>query len=68
MTHVMNYTTAASLNSNNNLMEYMIEVITFDGESEIVYVESNSAEEAQAKAAAEVPDADYTMVQGSWVA
>ena len=34
MTHVMNYTAAASLNSNNNLMEYMIEVITFDGESE----------------------------------
>ena len=28
MTHVMNYTAAASLNSNNNLMEYMIEVIT----------------------------------------
>ena len=46
----------------------MIEVITFDGESEIVYVEANSPEEAQAKAAAEVPDADYTMVQGSWVA
>ena len=68
MTHVMNYTAAASLNSNNNLMEYMIEVITFDGESEIVYVEANSAGEAQAKAAAEVPDADYTMVQGSWVA
>ena len=68
MTHVMNYTAAASLNSNNNLMEYMIEVITFDGESEIDYVEANSAEEAQAKAAAEVPDADYTMVHGSWVA
>ena len=64
----MNYTAAASLNSNNNLMEYMIEVITFDGESEIVYVEAENAEEAQAKAAAEVPDADYTMVQGSCVA
>ena len=64
----MNYTAAASLNSNNKLMEYMIEVITFDGESEIVYVEAENAEEAQAKAAAEVPDADYTMVQGSWVA
>lgn len=68
MTHVMNYTAAASLNADNNLREYMIEVITFDGESEIVYVEADSAEEAQAKAAAEVPDADYTMVQGSWVA
>lgn len=68
MTHVMNYTTAASLNSNNNLMEYMIEVITFDGESEIVYVVARTSEEAQAKAADQVPDADYTMVQGSWVA
>lgn len=68
MTHVMNYTAAASLNADNNLKEYMIEVITFDGESEIVYVEAESDEEAQAKAAAEVPDADYTMVQGSWVA
>lgn len=68
MTHVMNYTAAASLNADNNLREYMIEVITFDGESEIVYVEAESDEEAQAKAAAEVPDADYTMVQGSWVA
>lgn len=68
MTHVMNYTAAASLNSNNNLMEYMIEVITFDGESYTEEVEARDAEEAQAKAAAEVPDADYTMVQGSWVA
>ena len=33
-----------------------------------LHFEANSAEEAQAKAAAEVPDADYTMVQGSWVA
>ena len=58
----------SSLNSNRKLKYYSVEVITFDGESEIAYVESNSAEEAQAKAAAEVPDADYTMVQGSWVA
>ena len=68
MTHVMNYTAAASLNDNNILMEYMVEVITFDGESEIVYVEAYNEDEAQMKAAAEVPDADYTMIQGCWAA
>mgnify|MGYP007035349938 CR=1 FL=1 len=68
MTHVMNYTDAASLNSNNEIMEYMVEVVTFDGESETVYVEAYSAEDAQSIAAAEVPNADYTMVQGAWVA
>ena len=35
-----------------------------DGESEIVYVIARTADEAQEKAAAQVPDADYTMVQG----
>ena len=64
----MTYVSCISLDTNRRLKEYQVEVITFDGESEIVYVEANSAEEAQAKAAAEVPDADYTMVQGSWVA
>ena len=67
MTHVSN-NFSSSLNSNRKLKYFPVDVITFDGESEIVYVEANSAEEAQAKAAAEVPDADYTMVQGSWVA
>ena len=51
----MNYTAAASLNADNNLREYMIEVINFDGESEIVYVEADSAEEAQAKAQPKSP-------------
>ena len=67
MTHVMNYTAAASHNE-NILMEYMVEVITFDGESEIVYVEAYNEDEAQMKAAAQVPDADYTMIQGCWAA
>lgn len=64
----MTYVSCISLDKNRRLKEYQVEVITFDGESEIVYVEAENAEEAQAKAAAEVPDADYTMVQGSWVA
>ena len=62
MTHVMNYTAASSLNDNNRLMEYMVEVITFDGESEIVYVEAYNEDEASNKAAAQVGNADYTMV------
>ena len=62
MTHVMNYTAASSLNDNNRLMEYMVEVITFDGESETVYVEAYNEVEASNKAAAQVGNADYTMV------
>ena len=64
MTHVMNYTAASSLNDNNRLMEYMVEVITFDGESFIEEVEARSAEEAQEIAASGYENVDYTMVQG----
>ena len=63
MTYVMNIA-AASLNSNNSLKFWTIEVITYDQESVIVEVEARTAEEAQAKAADEVDNADYTMVQG----
>ena len=48
----------------NELREYQIEVITFDGDSEIVYVEAHDAYEAQSKAVEMVENADYTMVQG----
>lgn len=68
MTHVINYSAASTLNADNVLREYMVEVITFDGESETVYVEAYSEDEAQDKAAAEVGNADYTMIQGCWVA
>ncbi|MDO5772053.1 MAG: hypothetical protein Q4Q28_07940 [Bacteroidales bacterium] len=39
-----------------------MEVITFDGESEMVYVEACNEDEASNKAAAQVGNADYTMV------
>lgn len=68
MTHVANFTASASLNNTNTRMEYMVEVVTFDGDSQIVYVETDSSDEAQEIAASMVADADYTMVQGSWVA
>lgn len=60
----MTYVSCISLDTNRRLKEYQVEVITFDGESEIVYVIAQTADEAQEKAAAQVPDADYTMVQG----
>ena len=63
MTYVMSIA-AASLNSNNALKYWTIEVITFDGESVIVEVEARTAEEAQEMAASEVDNADYCMVQG----
>lgn len=68
MTQVINYSAVSSLNADKALREYMVEVITFDGESETVYVEAYSEDEAQDKAAAEVGNADYTMIQGSWIA
>ena len=63
MTYVMNIA-AASLNSNNALKFWTIEVITFDNESIIVEVEARTAEEAQEVAASMHDDVDYTMVQG----
>lgn len=60
----MTYVSCISLDSNRRLKEYMVEVITFDGESEIVYVVARTSDEAQEMAAAQVANADYTMVQG----
>lgn len=60
----MTYVSIISADTNRRYKEYQIEVITFDGDSETVYVTARTSEEAQAKAAALVPDADYTMVQG----
>lgn len=62
----MTYVSCISLDTNRRLKEYQVEVMTFDGESEIVYVVARTSEEAQEKAAAQVPNADYTMVQGAW--
>ena len=48
--------------NSNELKEYQVEVITFDGESETVYVEAYNEAEASNIAAEQVGDADYTMV------
>ena len=64
MTAVFSFSASASFNESNELREYQVEVITFDGESEIVYVEAYDEYEAQEIAASMVADADYTMVQG----
>ena len=42
---------------------YTIEVVTFDGDSHIIEIEAESAEEACEIAASQIEDADYTMVQ-----
>ena len=64
MTHISQFAVKdfdANENS-NELKEYQVEVITFDGESETVYVEAYNEDEASDIAAAQVGDADYTMV------
>lgn len=49
-------------NDSNELNDYQVEVVTFDGEVEIVNVEALNEQEAADKAAAIVGNADYTMV------
>ena len=64
MTHISQFAVKdfdANENS-NELKEYQVEVITFDGESETVYVEAYNENEASNKAAAQVGNADYVMV------
>ena len=62
MTHVMNIFDS-SLTSNRKLKYFLVEVITFDGESFTEEIEARSADEAQEIAASMHNDVDYTMVQ-----
>ena len=64
MTHISQFAVKnINANENNNeLKEFQVEVVTFDDESEIVYVEAYNEDEASDIAAAQVGDADYTMV------
>lgn len=64
MTHISQFAVMDSFaNANDNeLKEYQVEVVTFDGESETVYVEAYNEDEASNKAAAQVDNADYVMV------
>ncbi len=45
-------------------LEFMVEVVTYDRESVILYVEARNESEAMDLAAAQVDNADYAMVQG----
>lgn len=64
MTAVYSNSANILLNSDNTLREYQLEVITFDGISEMVYVEARNETEAMYEAVRLIPDADYVMVQG----
>ena len=64
MTHISQFA-VKDFNANKNsneLKEYQVEVVPFDGESETVYVEAYNEDEASNKAAAQVGNANYTMV------
>ena len=64
MTHISQFAVKNidAYKNSNKLKEYQVEVVTFDGESETVYVEAYNEAEASDKAAALVGNADYTMV------
>ena len=64
MTHISQFAVKdfdANENS-NELKEYQVEVITFDGESETVYVEAYNEDEASNKAAAQVGNASRNII------
>ena len=64
MTHISLFA-VKNFNANKNsneLKEYQVEVVTFDGESVTVYVEAYNEDEASCIAAEQVGNADYTMV------
>ena len=63
MTAVYSNSNFFAYNENAQLREYQIEVITFDGDSEIVYVEAYDEHEALDTAASMVDNADYCMIQ-----
>ena len=64
MTHISQFAVKDfdAYENSNELKEYQVEVITFDGESETVYVEAYNEDEASNIAVARVGNADYTMV------
>lgn len=64
MTHVSLFATMNSYaySNSNEMNEYQVEVVTFDGDSEIVTVEAHNEREASEKAAEMVGNADYTIV------
>ena len=65
MTHVMNIFNS-SLNSNNKIKNFTVEVITFDGESFTEEIEARTSEEAAEIAASQHDEVDYVMVQGCY--
>ena len=64
MTHISQFAVKDidAYKNSKKLKEYQVEVVTFDGESETVYVEAHNEAEASDIAAAHVGNADYTMV------
>ena len=64
MTHISLFAAMNSFENNYNdeVIEYQVEVVNFDGETEIVFVEAHNEQEAADKAAEMVEDADYTIV------
>lgn len=64
MTAVFSNSNFFSSNYNNELRNFTIEVVTFDGESEYFEIEAEDANEACNIATSMVENADYAMVQG----
>lgn len=67
MTYVMNSSFRSSFPTNRDILkEYWVEVMLFDGESEVVTIYAYSEEDAQDEAASMFDNVDSTMVQGCY--
>lgn len=66
MTSVYSSTSFASFIDSSIASEYMVEVVTFDGDSVSLTIEAASEDEAQMIAAAMIDNADYIMIQGCY--
>lgn len=64
MTHVSNTSILFSSSEVITITSYIVEVVTFDNESETVTVEACDPDEAMDIAASMFENVDYVMVQG----
>ena len=65
MTHVSNSSVLFSASEVAAITAYIVEVITYDNESETVYVEASDSDAAMDIAASMFEEVDYVMVQGT---
>ncbi|GFI12655.1 hypothetical protein IMSAGC008_00179 [Muribaculaceae bacterium] len=63
MTAIVQFSRNLSPESVNTLNQYIVEVISYEGDSEVLYIDASSEAEALNTAVALSNNADYAMIQ-----